>query len=498
MRDNTFADMDAEELIDDALSIEITPKYDSVGVDSDVSKNLLCATVKARDLEDDDHNRAAVDIVVALDISGSMAGNKLNLCKKTLEVLVRCLSSNDKFGLVTYSSQAVIAFPPKLMTQKSKEDALKTIKSLYSQGSTNISDAIGLACQELRNINDPNEVRVLFLLTDGHANVGIREPSDLVELAKNCSSNDPRIERKRLPRLNATYLECPNKLAPIIMHTFGYGEDHNAILLRDLADSASGGSYYFVDDDASIGTAFGDALGGVLSVVAQSVVLLIQPSSINNITKVYHDQATKRDNGAFTVTLGDFYAEETRDIILEIDLIKPTVTMSEKIPHVSVSISYTDTIKKMPVSTVPINCSIARPSGTGVSDANKYVLKHWLRIDAAQQMKEAEEMGRNQQYGEAKAKLEKWQAKALNFYNPDENEQVDMMLGDVFADMKECVEGVSSEREFMGPGQKKMLMKRACHMNQRSTMPSKGAFSGTNSYATKRKKKTSDLFQKFM
>jgi hypothetical protein len=56
---------------------------------------------------------------------------------------------------------------------------------------------------------------------------------------------------------------------PVSMLCFGYGSDHNAAILRDIASATETGSYYYVKDDRDVGSAFGDAMGGILSVVAQ-------------------------------------------------------------------------------------------------------------------------------------------------------------------------------------------------------------------------------------
>ena len=48
--------------------------------------------------------------------------------------------------------------------------------------------------------------------------------------------------------------------------TFGFGSDHDEKLLLDIA-SAGQGSYYYIKKEDQIAAAFGDALGGLLSVI---------------------------------------------------------------------------------------------------------------------------------------------------------------------------------------------------------------------------------------
>jgi hypothetical protein len=363
------------------------------------------------------------------------------------------------------------------MTQENKEKSIKIIHKLRTRDCTNISDAIGLASQEFQIIENPNEVRTLFLLTDGLANAGICDSESLVEMSKNCLGNN----EKKLGHASTS---------PITMHTFGYGKDHNASLLHDLATATPGGSYYFVENDSSVGTAFGDALGGVLSVVAQSVVVSIKSSPTNKITKVYHDQATRRENGVFTVTIGDFYAEETRDVVFEVDLINPDTITSDKIPHASVSLSYIDTIRKVLVSTTPIECSIARPQGSEISPANQKVIKQWLRISAVENMKLAEELARTSKLDEAKLKMKEWCNNAA-----EECEHVDIrndeMIDNLFSDMKECMNSVENSHNWNTFGSKKMASKKQTHTRQRCVQSIPMA---TSAYSTKKKSLLSKKF----
>jgi len=240
-----------------ALTLLLRNLHDTVGLRATKTSSYVCLTMLARQLEDEG-KRAAVDIIIALDVSGSMAGNKLDLCKLTLKQLIRLLSSEDRFGLITYDYRAQVDFLPSKMTPENKAFALQKIEGLRTRGATDISAAIGLAFQELRAIEKPNSVSTIFLLTDGHANNGICDNSGMVEFTKNCvrnlngqeevGSNDPD-DQKRPPRFSffgrksnqekddstvpmeidtSTNMESQQKITPVSMHTFGYGTDHNA------------------------------------------------------------------------------------------------------------------------------------------------------------------------------------------------------------------------------------------------------------------------------
>merc|ERR1712125_119836 len=182
------------------------------------------------------------------------------------------------------------------------------------------------------------------------------------------------------------------------IHCFGYGSDHDSGLLQEIAEATEGGNYYFIENDDNVGTAFGDALGGILSVVAQSAVLTIEvpPETAVHGVKifdVYHDKKIKRENGTYTVNVGDFYAEETRDVVFDIQLapndgkIVSTCPMS----HANVTLTYTDTIKKCHSKVGPTACKIARPTGSKeISKSNSDVEEQYFRIMATKGIAMAE------------------------------------------------------------------------------------------------------------
>ena len=89
-------------------------------------------------------------VVVALDISGSMHGRKLDLCKETISLLIRELSPQDRFGLITFGSDTNIAIPARKLGIVDKESILSKIRRISTRGSTNLSGGIGLAAQEMQ------------------------------------------------------------------------------------------------------------------------------------------------------------------------------------------------------------------------------------------------------------------------------------------------------------------------------------------------------------
>jgi hypothetical protein len=248
-----------------ALDFVVTPRHVIVGMESNMATTQACVTITACEIPDDDDKRAPVDIVVALDVSTSMYGKKLELCKRTLEMLLRILSSKDQFALISYGSNATVEIPARNMTNENKEMAFQRIKEISCNGCTNLSGGLTLAAQEMRSIQCPNQVRSIC--------------PGLVSIVKSFSTCSLPVGQFNECRLDETQRdEKPKSIdtaAPIPIHCFGYGSDHDSNILQMIADATPGGTYYFVDSDSNVKSAFGDAMGGVLSVVAQSAVVTI-------------------------------------------------------------------------------------------------------------------------------------------------------------------------------------------------------------------------------
>lgn len=481
----------------DPLKLTVIPSHYSVGMESAQTTVHVCANIRAYELPDDDNARAPVDIVVALDVSGSMEGDKLKLCKVTLEQLLRMLLPGDRFGLISYDSTAQIDIAAQYMTEENKKMALDKIRALHTRGSTNISDAVYLASKHMHSITNPNAVRSIFLLTDGQANEGISQVDPLVAYTKSCIENkeyddsrvtvamtkQPRTVRNRghswlqarLPQNTTTSITqqgetktevnrgsdtsgTASQQSPISLNCFGYGSDHNSDLLSRMAASATG-SYYFVQNDSNVATAFGDALGGVFSVVAQNVTLTIQvpPEGMARgvtIVEVMHKEAIQREEGKFTVTVGDLYSEETRDVLVQVQLSQGShssdLTTVDPIPHLSVSLNYTDTVQKRPVRVSPQLCSIHRPAGiAATSPESTHVAVQLTRVLATRAMERSDVYARQNKLSEAKQVLQEIRN---NIDQQNEKVQSDELVKMLLRQLCEMESGLSSQALFASEG----------------------------------------------
>lgn len=77
---------------------------------------------------------------------------KLDLCKKTLNLLLRELHHDDRFCLISFSDEAKIEVPMLKVCDDQKKKAMHTIEHMHVRGRTNIASAISLAAQVANSV----------------------------------------------------------------------------------------------------------------------------------------------------------------------------------------------------------------------------------------------------------------------------------------------------------------------------------------------------------
>jgi Ca-activated chloride channel family protein len=130
-------------------------------------------------------NIEGIDIIMALDVSGSMRAmdlkpNRLDAAKKVAQTFIDG-RQNDRIGLVIFSGEAFTQCP--LTTDhKVLKDLFKPIHSGMIEDGTAIGDGLATA---INRIKDSKAIsRVIILLTDGVQNRGSISPVSAAEIAK--------------------------------------------------------------------------------------------------------------------------------------------------------------------------------------------------------------------------------------------------------------------------------------------------------------------------
>ncbi len=146
---------------------------------------LLSATKKREDVY------IPKDIIVMLDRSGSMRGDKIKQAKEALNFIIDRLKPEDRISIIAFSSSIYNVGPiwisggDKASINKAKEE----IQDIDAQGGTNIYDALNSAFSLSTRKDTPSYI---VFLTDGMPTVGNTDEKQIENLVK------MKIEKKRL------------------------------------------------------------------------------------------------------------------------------------------------------------------------------------------------------------------------------------------------------------------------------------------------------------
>lgn len=230
--------------------------------------------------------RTPCHFIALLDISDSMnQDDKLQHAKHCMTLLLKFMTPLDEISLVTFGENSRILLNRVKTVTTELPRIRRAIDGIKTDLYTNLSAGLGSVREVLEGARDSPLKTGLLLLTDGHANTGAFSSPELTAIVK------------RLV-----------ELFPTLSYSFlAYGTDHNAELLKALSDETRG-TYSIVESLESAALATGNALGGIISCVAQNVVVEVpKGTTVEGPYKLLNDR----------VILGDLYADSKVFLLLK-------------------------------------------------------------------------------------------------------------------------------------------------------------------------------------
>ncbi|CAG8491850.1 8902_t:CDS:2, partial [Cetraspora pellucida] len=305
-----------------AVSISLTSTYKMIS--NAESQELLCmASLVTSDYIPDNAKDTGshADIVLILDVSSSMSGDKINLLKESLNFIVSELSPKDRLCLVTFNTYAKRITPLLLVNEDNKRKFYQAIRDLRANGGTNIGNGLKLGLDVLTQRTTKNSITGMILLSDGMDN---KEQSyeHLYERARD---------------------------AEISIHSFGYGANHDARKLHNIAVKTEG-TFTYIYEFEQIKQCFAGCLGGLVSISCCDVKLYLQvPETIQNVK--ISEILSKYDNTindnmlSAQISIHNLYAGEKKDLLFIVKII-PTETNDDsetiELKVIDADVSYFD------------------------------------------------------------------------------------------------------------------------------------------------------------
>lgn len=164
-------------------------------------------------------------IIVVLDISGSMQGDKISSARDATSAFVSDMARDDRITVFAFNS-TIFELVPSGRAGDVKEELATSVSNLFAQGGTALFDAV---CNAVTNIN---EQKAVDLAAEERRLYGVVVLSDGDDTMSRLSEND---------MFNC--LPTGEDVEGIKVFTIAYGEDADVELLKRIANRTNGVMY---------------------------------------------------------------------------------------------------------------------------------------------------------------------------------------------------------------------------------------------------------------
>jgi Ca-activated chloride channel homolog len=246
--------------------------------------------VEVRGTDAQPQSRAPSSLVLVIDRSGSMAGERLGSAIRAAQGLIDRLPDGDRVSVVTFHSRVEVPVPPTVLDAGSRSQVTRGIQGIVSGGETCISCGIEQALDLVHEVE--GGLSQVVLLSDGKATEGMRDLEGMGRIADRAGQRG------------------------IGITTVGVGVGYEQSLLAALS-SRSHGHHRFVENDGGLPVLFADVGEGFAGTVAADARVSIDlPEGVELVRVV--DRSFERSGRGVTVPLGALARGETKTVLLEV------------------------------------------------------------------------------------------------------------------------------------------------------------------------------------
>ncbi|MBW3633283.1 MAG: VWA domain-containing protein [Chloroflexi bacterium] len=222
---------------------------------------------------DDETEIVAKDVIIVLDTSGSMEGEKIVQAREALLYVLGHLNPEDRFNIVEFSTGAR-EYARDLVVPAEAEDAARWVQRLQATGGTDINLALLTA---LDMVESERPTMILFL-TDGLPTEGEVEINRIIDNIADAAPDNVRL------------------------FAFGVGDDVDAILLDTLSSEHQGRTTYVRPGEA-LNEAVSSFYAGITAPVLADVTLEVDGV---DVAEIYPAPLPDLFAGSQLVALGSY------------------------------------------------------------------------------------------------------------------------------------------------------------------------------------------------
>ena len=304
-------------------------------------------------------SRPNLNLSLVIDRSGSMADKgKLEYAKKAAGLLVDSLMATDRLSVVEYDDRITVLWPSSLV--ESPEFVKRQIDKLTPRGSTNLTGGMMRGVEETLKHKSDRYLNRVILLSDGLANRGITNRTQIVSLVTKVKHEGVRIS------------------------SMGLGRYFDEDLMTAIAEN-SGGNYYFIENPSQMARIYREEMSILFTMVTKGVSFIFKKDEPVKDVQVFGYPAQIKES-MISVSLEDFYSEEERTLLLRFTLApqKPG-----KVIIGQLNMSYQDLVGEKPVEIIrELVVSATHEEGVVEKKENKKVVAESVLIQADQEHEE--------------------------------------------------------------------------------------------------------------
>jgi Ca-activated chloride channel homolog len=160
------------------------------------------------------------DIVLVLDKSGSMEGEKFRQAQEALRYILNHLNLEDRFNIISFST-GIETYASSMVTTSEIGEAISWVDHLHAEGSTDINRAL----LEAASLGDGDRPMYIIFLTDGLPTTGEVDSQRILDNLSGAIRGNVRL------------------------FSFGVGYDVDTFLLDSLSESHRGASIYVAPEE---------------------------------------------------------------------------------------------------------------------------------------------------------------------------------------------------------------------------------------------------------
>ena len=343
-------------------------------------------------IKESDFQRKKLNLVVVLDISGSMGSSlssyyydnniekstddsktKMKLANESVNVLLDQLKDDDRFGMVLFDDSAYLGKPISTVGETNISAIKEHILEIEAEGGTNFEAGYTKATElfaKYKNVDSNEYENRIIVITDAMPNVGTTSQKGLMNyVAENASTG-------------------------IYTSFIGVGVDFNTELIQKISD-VKGANYYSVHSATDFKKRMGEEFEYMVTPLVFDLNLKLE-SDTYEIASVYGSDTVNKENGSImnVNTLFPSKTESTGEVKGGVVLLKLNKKQGQNSNTLNLKVSYKDRNGKEynNSQTVTLNKEGEYYDNTGIRKAillERYAntLKNWIMYERTENSK---------------------------------------------------------------------------------------------------------------